>query len=42
VLSKPSVSDRQQIENAIDDSLRVIDEVISGDLEKAMHKLHSQ
>jgi PTH1 family peptidyl-tRNA hydrolase len=42
VLSKPSISDRQQIENAIDDSLRVIDEVISGDLEKAMHKLHSQ
>ncbi len=42
VLSKPSQSDRQSILTAIDNSLRVIPDVVSEDLEKAMHWLHSQ
>ena len=42
VLSKPSISDKQNIELAIDNSLRVLPDVLSGDLEKAMHWLHSQ
>ncbi|RKZ80830.1 MAG: aminoacyl-tRNA hydrolase [Gammaproteobacteria bacterium] len=42
VLSKPSQSDRQLIRSAIDDSLRVLPDVLSGDLEKAMNWLHSQ
>ncbi|MDH5592751.1 MAG: aminoacyl-tRNA hydrolase, partial [Gammaproteobacteria bacterium] len=35
VLSKPSQADRQLILSAIDDSLRVLPDVLSGDLEKA-------
>ncbi|OUR73857.1 aminoacyl-tRNA hydrolase [Methylophaga sp. 41_12_T18] len=42
VLSKPSQADRQLINSAIDDSIRVLPEVVSEDLEKAMHWLHSQ
>ena len=42
VLSKPSLADRQNIELAIDNALRVLPDVLSGDLEKAMHWLHSQ
>jgi peptidyl-tRNA hydrolase, PTH1 family len=42
VLSKPSQSDRQLIRATIDDSLRVLPDVLSGDLEKAMNWLHSQ
>lgn len=42
VLSKPSLADRQNIELAIDNSLRVLPDVLSDDLEKAMHWLHSQ
>jgi PTH1 family peptidyl-tRNA hydrolase len=42
VLSKPSATDRQLITTAIDNSLRVIDDVLNNDLEKAMHWLHSQ
>jgi PTH1 family peptidyl-tRNA hydrolase len=42
VLSKPSLADRQSIELAIDNSLRVLPDVLAGDLEKAMHWLHSQ
>jgi PTH1 family peptidyl-tRNA hydrolase len=42
VLSKPSQSDRQAIMNAIDDSLRILPDVISDDLAKAMNWLHSQ
>ncbi len=41
VLSKPSLADRQNIQSAIDNSLHVIPDIITGDLEKAMHKLHS-
>jgi PTH1 family peptidyl-tRNA hydrolase len=42
VLSKPSQSDRQAITNAIDDSIKVLPDVLSDDLEKAMNWLHSQ
>ena len=42
VLSKPSQADRQAITNAIDDSLRILPDVISDDLAKAMNWLHSQ
>lgn len=42
VLNKPSQTDRQQIMDAIDNALRVLPDVVSGDLEKAMHWLHSQ
>lgn len=42
VLSKPSPTDRQAIEQAIDNALRVIPDVLSGDLDKAMNWLHSQ
>jgi PTH1 family peptidyl-tRNA hydrolase len=42
VLSKPSQSDRQAITTAINSSLQVLPDVLSGDLEKAMHWLHSR
>lgn len=42
VLSKPSLSDRQQIELAIDNALRVLPDILDGDLDKAMQWLHSQ
>lgn len=42
VLSKPSQIDRQQILTAIDNSIRVLPDVLSGDLDKAMNWLHSQ
>jgi PTH1 family peptidyl-tRNA hydrolase len=42
VLSKPSPSDRQQIELAIDNMLRILPDVLSGNLDKAMNWLHSQ
>jgi PTH1 family peptidyl-tRNA hydrolase len=42
VLSKPAQSDRQNIELAIDNMLRILPDVLSGDLDKAMNWLHSQ
>ncbi|HDZ15874.1 hypothetical protein LCGC14_1837740, partial [marine sediment metagenome] len=42
VLSKPSQPDRQQIELAIDNVLRILPDVLSGNLDKAMNWLHSQ
>jgi len=42
VLSKPSQVDRQKIVTAIDDSLRVLPDVLSGNIDKAMNWLHSQ
>ncbi len=42
VLSKPSQADRELIRSAIDNSLKVLPDIVSGDLEKAMHWLHSQ
>jgi len=41
VLNKPSSDDRISIERAIDNSLRVIDDVVSGEMQKAMNTLHS-
>jgi PTH1 family peptidyl-tRNA hydrolase len=42
VLGKPSQTDRQLIVTAIDNALRVLPEVVSDDLDKAMNWLHSQ
>ena len=42
VLKKPSKQDKQLIEAAIDDAIRVMPEIISGEFEKAMHQLHSR
>jgi PTH1 family peptidyl-tRNA hydrolase len=42
VLSKPAPSDRQAIEAAIDNVLRILPELLSGNLDKAMNWLHSQ
>jgi len=41
VLNKPSVDDKISIDNAVDNALRIIPDVISGEMQKAMHKLHS-
>ena len=42
VLSKPSATDRENMMAGIDNSLRVLPDVLSGNLEKAMNWLHSQ
>lgn len=42
VLSKPSVDDRQAIMTAIDNSIRVLPDLLDGKLDKAMNWLHSQ
>jgi PTH1 family peptidyl-tRNA hydrolase len=42
VLSKPSPTDRDLIQASIDDVLRVLPDVFSGDIDKAMNWLHSQ
>lgn len=41
VLARPSATDKTQIGYAIDDAARVMPELINGDIEKAMHALHS-
>ncbi len=41
VLSKASTDDKISIERAIDNALHVIPDIISGEMQKAMHKLHS-
>lgn len=41
VLNKPSSDDKISIERAIDNATRVIDDVAIGEMQKAMHKLHS-
>lgn len=41
VLSKPSSNDRERILASIDEALRVLPDVISGDMAKAMNRLHS-
>ncbi|HCS26690.1 MAG TPA: aminoacyl-tRNA hydrolase [Spongiibacteraceae bacterium] len=41
VLSKPSSDDRERILASIDEALRVLPDVISGDMAKAMNRLHS-
>lgn len=42
VLTKPSQEDRQAIEKAIHDAIAVMPEILGGDLERAMHKLHTK
>lgn len=42
VLNKVSADDERAIEYAIDDALRVLPEVIGGDIQKAMNQLHSK
>ena len=41
VLSKPSSDDRERILASIDEALRVLPDVISGNMAKAMNRLHS-
>jgi len=40
VLGKPSISDRKLIENSIDDAIREIENMVSGDWAEAMNQLH--
>ncbi|QBQ53820.1 aminoacyl-tRNA hydrolase [Nitrosococcus wardiae] len=42
VLNRPSAADQQAIEAAIAAGLEVLPEVLADDIEKAMHRLHSQ
>ncbi len=41
VLSQVTVSDEIEINNSIDDALGVIDWVVTGDMQKAMNRLHT-
>ena len=41
VLARPSTNDKTQIGYAIDDASRVMPDLVSGDIEKAMQSLHS-
>ena len=42
VLARPSKSDQLEIDRAIDDALAVMPQLISGEVQKAMHQLHSE
>jgi peptidyl-tRNA hydrolase, PTH1 family len=42
VLHKPSVEDKEAIDASIENALAVLPQCITGDLQGAMHKLHSQ
>lgn len=42
VLTKPSQEDRQAIEEAIVSAMAVMPEILGGNLERAMHKLHTK
>jgi PTH1 family peptidyl-tRNA hydrolase len=42
VLNRPSAEDQQAIETAIAAGLEILPEVLAGETEKAMHRLHSQ
>ena len=42
VLHKPSLEERQAIDGAIDNALALLPQMISGDMQGAMNKLHSQ
>lgn len=42
VLKRPSIRDRQSIDSAIQDALAVMPMVLKGDIEKAMHQLHTE
>ncbi len=41
VLGRPSRSDREAIGTAIDDAIESIDEIVKGEMQKAMNRLHS-
>lgn len=41
VLGKPSATDKQAIEQAIEQGLDVVDDLVVGDFERACHSLHS-
>lgn len=42
VLNRPSIGDRQRIDQAIDDSIFVLPDIINGQLDKAMKTLHTR
>lgn len=42
VLNRPSATDREALEAAIDAALGVMPEVLAAEVEKAMHRLHSR
>ena len=42
VLTKPSQEDRQAIEEAITNAMALLPDIFSGNLERAMHKLHTK
>ncbi len=42
VLKAPSKADRQQIDLAIDNGLDITEQMLDGEMEKAMHQLHSK
>ena len=42
VLGKPSPQDRGLIEQAIEESVEAVPDIVSGELQKAMHRLHSR
>ena len=42
VLGRPSVSDNKQIHQAIGDAISILPQLSQGDLQKAMHALHSE
>ncbi|HIJ22242.1 MAG: aminoacyl-tRNA hydrolase [Gammaproteobacteria bacterium] len=42
VLGTPGKMDRAAIENALDDADRVIDQIVSGEMQKVMNRLHSR
>ena len=42
VLKRPSISDRKSIDNAIQDAMAVMPVVLEGNIEKAMHQLHTE
>ena len=42
VLHKPSKADQQKILLAIDDALQALPSLLAGDIQKAMHQLHTQ
>ena len=42
VLKKASADDQREIEYAIDDTVRVLDDIVTGDLQKAMQALHTK
>ncbi|MES9970469.1 MAG: aminoacyl-tRNA hydrolase [Candidatus Thiodiazotropha sp.] len=41
VLGRPSKSDREAIDNAIEEAIDCLDEIVRGELQKVMNRLHS-